>query len=56
LGIELSPEPGHVPGLVVIGDGVQGLVPCGQQLAGSGVEIAAAGLIPPRGRPEGQLT
>jgi hypothetical protein len=46
LGVELGPEAGHMQGLVIIGDGVQGLIPGGQQLAGGGVEVAAAGLIP----------
>src|SRR5262249_37758053 len=43
--VELGPEPHHMPRLVVRADCVQGLVPGGQQLAGGGVEVAAAGLI-----------
>jgi hypothetical protein len=48
LGVELGPKPGHMPGLVIIGDGVQCLIPGGQQLASGEVEVAAAGLIPHR--------
>ena len=41
LGVELRPEPGHVQRLVVRADGVEGLVPGRQQLAGHRVEVAA---------------
>ena len=41
-------EPGHVQRLVLVADGVEGLVPGGQDLAGGGVEVVAAGLVPDR--------
>ena len=44
----LVAEPGHVQRLVVGADGVEGLVPGRQELAGRGVEVAAAGLVPDR--------
>ena len=48
LGVELSAEPDHMQRLIIWANGVQGLVPGGQQLASGGVEVAAAGLIPDR--------
>ena len=48
LGVELGPEPGHMRRVVVRADGVQGVVPVGQQLPRVGVEVAAGGLVPYR--------
>jgi hypothetical protein len=48
LGVELGPEPGHMQRLILRTNGVQGVIPGGQQLAGGGVEVAAAGVIPHR--------
>ncbi len=48
LGVELGPEPHHMPRIVIRADGVQGFIPGRQQLAGGGVEVAAADLIPHR--------
>ena len=42
----LVAEPGDVQRLVVGADGVEGLVPGGQELAGGRVEVAAGGLVP----------
>src|SRR5262249_50702867 len=41
-------EPGHVPQVAVIGDGVEGVIPIGQQLSGLRVEVASAVLVPNR--------
>ena len=37
-----------MPRLIIWADGVERFIPGGQQLAGGGVEVAAAGLIPDR--------
>ena len=34
VGVELGPEPGHVPRIIVRADGVEGLVPGGQDFPG----------------------
>ena len=41
-------EPGHVPRLVLVADGVEGLVPGREHLAGGGVEVGAGVLVPDR--------
>ena len=41
LGVEPVPEPGHVQRLILVADGVEGLVPGGQDFAGGGVEVGA---------------
>jgi hypothetical protein len=48
LGVEPGAEPGHVLRLVVVADGVEGLVPGGQDLAGVRVEVGAGVLVPDR--------
>ena len=48
LGVEAGAEPGYVPRLVLVGDGVEGLVPVRQDLAGVRVEVGARVLIPDR--------
>jgi hypothetical protein len=46
LGVELRAEPGDVQRLVVVADGVECLVPGGQELTGRRVEVAAGCLVP----------
>ena len=48
LGVEFGPEPDHMPRLVIRADSIQGVIPGREQLAGGGVEVAAAGLVPDR--------
>jgi hypothetical protein len=48
LGVKPGAEPGHVQRLVQVGDGVEGLVPVRQDLAGVRVEVGAGVLIPHR--------
>ena len=44
----LLAEPGDVPRLVVVADGVEGLVPGRQHFAGGRVEVGAGVLVPDR--------
>ena len=46
LGVESVPEPGHVQRFIVVADGVQRVIPGGQDFAGRGVEVGACLLIP----------
>ncbi len=46
LGVEPGAEPGDVQRLVVRADGVEGVVPGGQELAGRRVEVPAGWLVP----------
>jgi hypothetical protein len=48
LGVELRPEPRDVQRLVLWADGIQGLIPRRQELAGHRVEVAAGRLMPDR--------
>ena len=48
LGVEPRAEPGYVQRLVLVADGVEGLVPGRQDLAGVGVEVGAGVLVPDR--------
>ena len=48
LGVEPVAEPGHVQRLVLVADGVEGLVPGRQHLAGVRVEVGAGVLVPDR--------
>jgi hypothetical protein len=48
LGVEPGAEPGYVPRVVLVADGVEGLVPVRQYLAGVRVEVGAGVLIPDR--------
>jgi len=48
LGVELGAEAGDVPRLVLVADGVEGLVPGREHLSGAGVEIGADVLVPDR--------
>ena len=50
LGVEPFPEPGHVPGQVIAADGIQGLIPGRQHLAGGRVDVPAHLVVP-----DGQL-
>ncbi len=46
--IEPGAEPGHVQRLVLVADGVEGLVPGGEHLAGARVEVGPGVLVPDR--------
>ena len=46
LGVEPVSEPGHVQRLVLVADGVEGLVPGGQDFPGGRVEVGACLLVP----------
>ena len=48
LGVEPDPEPGHVPRLILVADGVERLVPGRQDFPGGRVEVAADRLVPDR--------
>jgi hypothetical protein len=48
LGVEPVAEPGHVPRLVIVAEGVEGLVPGGQHFPGGQVEVVAGRLVPDR--------
>lgn len=48
LGVELRAEPGNMQRLILRADGVERLIPSGEQLAGLGVEVPAGGFVPGR--------
>ena len=51
LGVEPGAEPGHVQRLVPVADGVEGLVPVRQYLAGVRMEVGVSVLVPDRQMP-----
>ena len=55
LGVEFGPEPGHMHRIIVRADGVQGVGPAWQQLAGLGVKAAPAAPLTRRQRPGSSL-